>query len=287
MNEEGSRFSPGMMGSEAFAGERGIEAIRTAAQDASGISVGDALDQVARRLSAPARQAARISGRRLSRIAYRAGADPGSRGQVDWHRHRHSGQEQFEITVEGAEGHAGTLARKQRRDALAAFARMAVALDAEIGAMNDDIKFTIGRVTVEPNAPSVVPARVTFSVDLRHPDNAVLDAAGAGITAICKEKAPPCLVAVKPLVDAPSKFFRCASAGADRPRRLRAGLASHADPFSGRPRCAPSGKALSIRNDFHSLPGRRQPCRARLGRARPCRGGSVRAGRRAAHAGIQ
>src|ERR1700730_10661342 len=41
MNEEGSRFAPGMMGSEAFISARGIEAIR-AARGASGIRVGNA-----------------------------------------------------------------------------------------------------------------------------------------------------------------------------------------------------------------------------------------------------
>jgi N-carbamoyl-L-amino-acid hydrolase len=84
---------------------------------------------------------------------------------------------------------------------------MASALHAEIGAIDADIKFTIGRVAVLPNAPSVVPSRVSFSVDLRHPANAVLDAAGARIMALCQENAPPCTVTVTPLVDAPSNAF--------------------------------------------------------------------------------
>jgi N-carbamoyl-L-amino-acid hydrolase len=58
-----------------------------------------------------------------------------------------------------------------------------------------------------PNAPSVVPSRVSFSIDLRHPDNSVLDAAGTRITALCGQHAPPCLVTVTPLVDAPSNAF--------------------------------------------------------------------------------
>ncbi len=117
------------------------------------------------------------------------------------------GKKTFKVVVEGAEGHAGTLAQSERRDALAAFARMASALDAEIGAIDAAIKFTIGHVVVEPNAPSVVPSRVTFSIDLRHPDNAVLDAAGARIAVLCREHAPPCAVTVTPLVDAPSNAF--------------------------------------------------------------------------------
>ena len=91
--------------------------------------------------------------------------------------------------------------------ALAAFARMAAALHAEIGMIDADIKFTIGRVAVVPNAPSVVPSRVSFSIDLRHPQNAVLDAAAARITALCHENVAPCAVTVTPLVDAPSNVF--------------------------------------------------------------------------------
>ncbi len=77
MNEEGSRFAPGMMGSEAFAGERSTrcdprrarcrrhQRRRSARPAACG-------------LSGAAAQAARFSRRRLSRIAYRAGSDSGS-----------------------------------------------------------------------------------------------------------------------------------------------------------------------------------------------------------------
>jgi N-carbamoyl-L-amino-acid hydrolase len=109
--------------------------------------------------------------------------------------------------VAGVEGHAGTVPQQERRDPLAAFARMAAALHAEIGTIDAEIKFTIGRVTVEPNAPSVVPSSVTFSMDLRHPDNAVLDAAGARVAALCQNHAPPCAVTITPLVDAPSNDF--------------------------------------------------------------------------------
>ena len=47
MNEEGSRFAPGMMGSELFAGRRTLDEIR-AVRDADGISVGAALDDLHR-----------------------------------------------------------------------------------------------------------------------------------------------------------------------------------------------------------------------------------------------
>jgi len=218
MNEEGSRFAPGMMGSEAFSGERDIDAIR-AARDADGVSVGEALDRLHRAFpDLPHRPLGGAAGAYLElhieqgplleAAACTIGVVTGIQGKKTFH-----------VMVEGAEGHAGTFPQQERRDALAAFARMASALHAEIGAVDADIKFTIGRATVVPNAPSVVPSRVSFSIDLRHPDNAVLDAAGARIAVLCREHAPPCTVTVTPLVDAPSNVFDA---------RLRASIAAAA-----------------------------------------------------------
>jgi len=206
MNEEGSRFAPGMMGSEAFTGERDIDAIRVA-RDADGITVGEALDRFHQAFPDMPRRPLGFAagaylelhieqGPVLEAAACTIGVVTGIQGKKT-----------FQVVVEGAEGHAGTLAQLERRDALAAFARMATALHAEIGTVDADIKFTIGRVTVTPNAPSVVPSRVSFSIDLRHPDNAVLDAAGLRIKALCEQNAPPCTVTVTPLVDAPSNMF--------------------------------------------------------------------------------
>ncbi|QHP71629.1 Zn-dependent hydrolase [Bradyrhizobium sp. LCT2] len=206
MNEEGSRFAPGMMGSEAFTGERNMDAIR-AARDADGISVGEALDRLHQAFPDVPRRPLGFAAGAYLELHIEQGplleAADCAIGVVTGIQ----GKKTFQVVVEGAEGHAGTLAQQERRDALAAFARMAAALHAKIGTVDADIKFTIGRVAVVPNAPSVVPSRVSFSIDLRHPDNAVLDAAGARIAALCQQNAAPCAVTVTPLVDAPSNAF--------------------------------------------------------------------------------
>jgi beta-ureidopropionase / N-carbamoyl-L-amino-acid hydrolase len=206
MNEEGCRFAPGMMGSEAFAGERRISAIR-ATRDASGVSAGEALDRLHAAFpdlphkplgfAVEAYLELHIEqGPMLEAAARTIGVVTGIQGKKT-----------FQVVVDGVEGHAGTLPQPDRRDALAAFARIAAALHAEIGAIDAEIKFTIGRVMVEPNAPSVVPSRVSFSIDLRHPDNSVLDQAGARIAGVCSLHAAPCMVTVTPLVDAASNEF--------------------------------------------------------------------------------
>lgn len=206
MNEEGSRFAPGMMGSEAFSGVRGLDAIR-AVRDAGGTSVGEALDRLhdafpdlpRRSLGFPVAAYLELhieQGPVLEAAGCPVGIVTGIQGKKT-----------YTVCLSGAEGHAGTLAMAERRDAVAAFARCAGALHGEIGTGDPDIRFTIGRVQVTPNAPSVIPAEVRFSIDLRHPDNAVLDAAGARIAPLCAREAAPCAATVTPLVDAPSNIF--------------------------------------------------------------------------------
>jgi N-carbamoyl-L-amino-acid hydrolase len=206
MNEEGCRFAPGMMGSEAFAGVRGIEAIR-AVRDASGISAGEALDRLHAAFPDLARKPLGFAAAAYLELHIEQGPLLEAADHVIGIVTGIQGKKTYQVAIAGAEGHAGTLSQQERRDAVAAFARTAAALDAEIGAIDAEIKFTIGRVTVEPNAPSVVPSRVTFSIDLRHPDNLVLDAADARVGAICHQQAPPCAVTITPLADAPSNDF--------------------------------------------------------------------------------
>lgn len=206
MNEEGSRFAPGMMGSEAFAGVRSLEAVR-AVRDADGIAVADALDALHAAFPALRRRPLGFPVAAYVEAHIEQGpvleAQECTIGVVTGIQ----GKKTFDIVIEGERGHAGTLAMADRRDALEAFTRIAAALYAEIGGHDDAVKFTIGRLQVEPNAPSVVPERVTMRIDLRHPDNAVLGYLSQRLAALCETFAAPCSVRVTALVDAPSNGF--------------------------------------------------------------------------------
>lgn len=158
MTEEGSRFAPGMKGSEAFCGVRGLEATR-AVRDADGTSVGEALDRLhaafpnlpRRSLGFPVAAYLELhieQGPMLENAGCPVGIVTGIQGKKT-----------FMVRLAGAESHAGTLAMAERRDAVAAFARCAAALHAEIGMRDPDIRFTIGRVQVAPNAPPSFPPR--------------------------------------------------------------------------------------------------------------------------------
>jgi len=206
MNEEGSRFAPGMMGSEAFAGVRDLAALRSV-RDADGTSVAEALDALhaafpglpRRPLGFPAAayvEAHIEQGPLLEAAGKTIGVVTGIQGKKT-----------FEVELRGEKGHAGTLAMRERRDALAAFVRIAGALYAEVGGHDEAVKFTIGQMRVEPNAPSVVPDRVLMRIDLRHPDAATLGLLGERLLALCHSHAPPCDINITPLVDAPGNPF--------------------------------------------------------------------------------
>jgi beta-ureidopropionase / N-carbamoyl-L-amino-acid hydrolase len=75
--------------------------------------------------------------------------------------------------IEGRADHSGTTPPAERRDALAAAARLIVAA---LDASGDGLVATASRIEVEPNALTTVPARARVWLDARSPDPARVDA---------------------------------------------------------------------------------------------------------------
>ncbi|WNV74214.1 M20 family metallo-hydrolase [Geodermatophilus sp. DSM 44513] len=93
------------------------------------------------------------------------------------------------VTVRGRQDHAGATPMDLRADALQAAAQMAREITAAVEREGRPAVVTTGRWTVEPGQPSVVPGRVEFSVDLRHPDLAVRDRLLDEVHRICADVA--------------------------------------------------------------------------------------------------
>lgn len=86
------------------------------------------------------------------------------------------GARQFTVTLEGQQNHAGTTPMHLRRDAVRGLARVIEALDAALAPIVTEASvWTIGRVDVSPNASSIVPGRVRFSVQWRDASEKRLD----------------------------------------------------------------------------------------------------------------
>lgn len=92
----------------------------------------------------------------------------------------------FEVTVEGASNHAGTTPMQLRRDA----GKHAANLAAQLRDLTDQthgLRLTIGSMTWHPNLINVIPDRVVFTVDARHPDPDLLEATEHRIRSLCAD----------------------------------------------------------------------------------------------------
>ena len=204
-NEEGSRFAPGMSGSEVFTGKKSLDEAY-ASRDQAGILQGDAVrDVLSRDVDIPLRDSgfpihAYIEphieqGPLLEAAGVPIGIVTGIQGT-----------RRYRVKVTGEAAHAGTALRAERRDALMAAVRMIAAID-RATLKPDDTKLTVGLFQVTPNAPSVVPSEVLFSIDLRHPENEVVDAMDLRIREIVEAERGPCTVELKQIAHAPSLTF--------------------------------------------------------------------------------
>ncbi len=206
MNEEGSRFAPGMMGSAVFSGVRRLEDI-VGIKDKAGVSVGEALASM---LAAEQKLPRRPLGFKAAAFV-EAHIEQGVTLQNEQRTigvvTGIQGKRTFRVEVEGEESHAGTSSRADRRDALVSAIAIARALQDAMWDAEDAVRFTIGMFSVAPNAPSVVPGRVVFSIDLRHGDAETVKRLGDMIPEICGNARGACEVKIRELLyDAPIEF---------------------------------------------------------------------------------
>lgn len=206
MNEEGSRFAPGMMGSAVFAGKRSLDEV-LAVRDRAGISVAEALETVLQTEHALERRPAGHPVAAYLEAHIEQGPTLEAEGRTVGVVTGIGGKRTFRVEVQGEPAHAGTSARRDRRDALVAAVAIVDALQRAIWDDADTVRFTIGQFTVSPNAPSVVPARVVFSIDLRHHDDETVRRLGDLVPVVCERARGRCDVTVVPLLyDPPLEF---------------------------------------------------------------------------------
>jgi N-carbamoyl-L-amino-acid hydrolase len=207
-NEEGSHYQPGCMGSMAFAaravpGEwadlRGhdgalfseelkatLEALPEATMRPLGLPIAGYLELHIEQ------------GPSLEREGIPIGIVEGIQG-TRW----------LEVEIAGQAAHAGTTALAFRRDAMTATVRGLDALYADIMPGDERARFTVGRLVLEPGAVNAIPEKVRFTIDLRHPESAVLDRFEGRIaeTLAKAAKAGGCACEVRRIFDMPPAVF--------------------------------------------------------------------------------
>ncbi len=198
-NEEGGRFAPGCMGSMAYAGfapPHTWDDIR----DNAGIAWADALaEHLALEADIPRRPLGTVEG--AAPFAYvEAHIEQGpileqrdlDIGVVTGIQ----GSRWFSVEIHGRSDHAGTCPVGMRQDAMQDAIRAITALNALMRDPTDVLRFTVARMEVFPNASNSVADLVRFSIDFRHPDNAVLQARGNAIEGVIQAALTTCTARV-------------------------------------------------------------------------------------------
>ncbi|MCW3476072.1 Zn-dependent hydrolase [Limobrevibacterium gyesilva] len=169
-NEEGSRFAPAMLSSGVFAGVFDT-AYAYARQDRDGQGFGEALDRIGYKGDRP------CGGHALGahiELHIEQGPILEAEGKTIGVVTGVQGMRWYEVTLTGAESHAGSTPMPLRRDALLGAAHMIAAVNQVALAHAPDAVATVGLIESRPNSRNVVPGSVFFTIDLRHPDDGVL-----------------------------------------------------------------------------------------------------------------
>ena len=184
-DEEGARFSLGMVGSRALTGALSQEDLRH--EDWEGVSIAEAMREagldpagVGGAARSPDSLAAYLElhieqGKVLEGEGLPVGVVTGIAGPV-WLR----------LSLSGEAGHAGTTPMGARRDALAAAAEVVRIVEEEASATGSTVG-TVGQIEARPGGINIIPGRVDLSVDLRDIDEAVRDRAEGRIRTRAEE----------------------------------------------------------------------------------------------------
>ena len=173
-NEEGARFEPAMMSSGVICGKfNKADMLASVAKDIPGYTFGDALEasgfkgDIANRVS-PEKCKALVElhieqGPVLEAEKIDIGIVEGVCGMIN-----------YEFTLIGQAGHAGTTPMKYRKDALYAAAKVIQYLHDELDQLDGKLVYTTGKISCHPNIHTIIPDEVKFTLDARHQDPAVI-----------------------------------------------------------------------------------------------------------------
>ena len=169
-NEEGSRFAPAMLCSGVYAGVFTPD-FAWSREDRQGIKLGDELIRIGYR---GPHKAGSIKFSAMFELHIEQGPILEAENKMVGVVTGVQGMRWYEVNLKGQESHTGATPMGLRKNALLAAARMIDDIN-EVGMENLPGVASVGLIENKPNSRNVVPGEVFFTVDLRHPDEAILD----------------------------------------------------------------------------------------------------------------
>ena len=181
-NEEGSRFAPAMMGSGVVAGRFSLEELLQKT-DVEGKVFGEELKRIGYVGDVPATQKpiGAFFEAHIEQGPYLE-AEEKTIGVVN----KGQGQRWYDVTILGRESHAGTTPMPLRSDALAAAAKLINEVERIAHGNQPHACGTVGFMQVHPNSRNTIPGQISMSVDLRHPDDAILSKMDLELKGFCE-----------------------------------------------------------------------------------------------------
>jgi beta-ureidopropionase / N-carbamoyl-L-amino-acid hydrolase len=176
-NEEGTRFTPAMLGSGVWAGTFGRD-WAYGRKDLLGKEFGAELERIGYRGKHPAIKRPIQAyfelhieqGPVLERLGKTIGVPKGILG-ISW----------YDLLVEGKGNQAGPTPMEDRRDALCAAAEMILAVNALPARMGGEMVATVGEIHNFPNSRNIIPDHVQFTLDMRSWDEGLMEKAAGRI----------------------------------------------------------------------------------------------------------
>lgn len=185
-NEEGARFSPAMIGSGVWAGVFDLD-FALAREDRDGNSIGGELQRIGyageRACAAtPVKAAFEVhieQGPILEQEKLQIGVLTGVQG-MNW----------YDLNIVGQACHAGPTPMENRRDPVQGMTRIIDQLYNMVLDHGPWSRITFGVIRVQPGSRNTVPERLTVTIDLRHPQQDVLERMDGRlrevVTAVCR-----------------------------------------------------------------------------------------------------
>ncbi|WAC29458.1 Zn-dependent hydrolase [Ancylobacter sp. SL191] len=178
-NEEGSRFAPAMVASAVHAGVMTLEDAY-ASEDAAGLTLGAELARIGFKGDEPV-------GTRRAHAYFELHIEQGpileAEGRDIGVVTHGQGTRWLEITLTGRDAHTGSTPMPRRLNAGLGAARITELVDKVAWAHAPLGVGAVGQLNHFPNSRNIIAGKVVFTVDIRHPDLAALDAMADAIRA--------------------------------------------------------------------------------------------------------
>jgi allantoate deiminase len=208
-DEEGVRFQSACLGSRALTGR--LSAADLARTDADGVTMAEALRRFGGNpdeLDLARREPQALLG--YAEVHIEQGPALELAGQAVGVVTGINGQSRVEVIFTGRAAHAGTTPLGSRQDALTAAARFVLAVET-LARRQPGLFATVGQLEVRPGASNVIPGHTRLTVDVRHADDSVREAAVEMLAAEAGNIAHQRLLEVQSQVVQSARSIQCST----------------------------------------------------------------------------